>query len=400
MVPVSFSLALLILAQPLQTSATPATRLYVRTVPAGATVALDGKMLGTSEGLFIVPAGVATITVELGGHQSVTRQIEIQAQRITRLELELTKLAAAQPKVPQRPVGNEGKAANPTESASAAAAAYIANSKLPTAVGEAMAKVLRQHPDGTRWGGQVGSTVFGIALKHLPHGDIRQRVTPTLLELTHLWAVQELLRAKSLLDHYAATGLTDATTLRDAVVEAAGKLQVTGKAKGAVFQSAVQGDYAVAYVLAEEPALTARLLQPVELGVVRNAYRDRMHRQARELMKRSEWQEALLLWRHLHQRKLVSPELYLDAARCFRELGQSQDALRLLTEAIDTFEKNASPDFLEEAGDIALAIETQPGQALAERAFHMASDRLRDTVSPARAESNIPHDSALPEKTP
>jgi hypothetical protein len=215
-----------------------------------------------------------------------------------------------------------------------------------------------------------------------------------------LWAVQELLRAKSLLDRYADAGLTDATTLREAVVEAAGKLQVTGRTSGAVHQSSAQGDYAVAYVLAEEPALTAHLLQPVELELVRSAYRDVMHRQARELMKRSAWKEALLLWQHLHQRKLVSQRLYLDAVRCFKELGQPQDATHLLTEAIDSFEKEASPDFLEEAGDMALAIETEPAQALAERAYRMASDRLRETVSPRPTQGRDESKTTLPQNTP
>ena len=100
-----------------------------------------------------------------------------------------------------------------------------------------MLAVLRQHPSESRWSGRAGSTMFGIAVKPLPAGEIRRRVIPTLLELTHLWAVQELLRAKSLLDRYTATGLTDATTLREAVVDAAGTLQVTGLATGAIHQA-------------------------------------------------------------------------------------------------------------------------------------------------------------------
>jgi hypothetical protein len=379
---------------PLVTAPTPATRLYVRTVPPGATVILDGRSLGTSEGLFLVPPGVAKITIELDGHQPVTRQIEIPAQRITRVELELPKLVNARDKPPPG-TGNAAEAGV----ASSVVLTCLTRANLSEVVREAMLTVLRQHPGENRWCGHVGSTMFGIAVKPLPSGDVRQRVTPTLLELTHLWAMQELLRAKSLLDRYADAGLTDATTLREAIVEAAGKLQVTGQAIGAVHQSAVQGDYAVAYVLAEEPALTAHLLQPVELEVVRNAYRTVMHRQAQELMKRSAWKEALLLWQHLHQRKLVSPRLYLDATRCFKELGQQQDAVRLLTEAIDTFQKDAPPDFLEEAGDMALAIETAPAQALAERAYRMASERLRETVSPSYSQGRGQSPATLLENT-
>jgi hypothetical protein len=370
--------------QPLETAPTPATRLYVRTVPPGAKIFLDGKPLGTSEGLFLVPSGVAKISIELDGHEAETRRVEIPPQRITRIELVLR----PQPEPRARAKPNTGTSkpvlGNGLEpsSASTAASTRITKADLPKPVREAMLTVLRQHPGESRWSGRAGATIFGIAAKPLPSGKVRQRVTPALLELTHLWAVQEVLRAKSLLDRYAATGLTDATTLREAVVEAAGKLHVAGQASGAVHETAVQGDFAVAYVLGEEAALSVRLLQPVELDLVKGAYRDCMHRQAQDLMKRAAWQDALLLWQHLHQRKLVSPRLYLDAARCFKELGQKQDAIRLLTEAIDTFQENASPDFLEEAGDMALAIETTQAEALAERAYRMASERLRDTVSP------------------
>ena len=106
-----------------------------------------------------------------------------------------------------------------------------------------------------------------------------------MLELTHMRAVHELLTAKSLLDRYATLGLTDATTLRQAVVEAAGKLHVVGKANTVTHQAATEGNLAISYAMADEAALTAQLLQPDEVEKVRIAYRDVMHRQARELMK-------------------------------------------------------------------------------------------------------------------
>jgi hypothetical protein len=53
----------------------------------------------------------------------------------------------------------------------------------------------------------------------------------------------------------------------------------------------------------------------------------------------------------------------------------------VLSEAIDTFGKNATPEFLEKAGDMALAIETEQAQALAAKAYRMASEQLNETVS-------------------
>ena len=364
----------------------PATRLYVRTVPTGANVLLDGREIGKSDGLFPVAAGTRTLVVELDGYLPDERRVEIAADEITRVELQLKK----QPQVPGKTsvtvqpsnagIGVENKG----DADAKAATTYMTDANLATPVRDAILTVLRQHPDESRWSGREGKTLFAVVVKRLPEGKISQRTTPATLELTHMLCVHELLKAKSLLDQYAATGLIDATTLREAVVNAAGKLDVTGKMTGAVYQAALRGDFAIAYVLAEEPAMTAHLLQPVELEIVRTAYRDVMHRQAQRLMKQSNWRDALLLWQHLHKRKLVSQQLYLDAASCFKETGQVQDAIRVLTEAIDTFGKGGPPEFLEAAGDIALAIGTQGGESLAETAYGMASKQLMDTISPSK----------------
>lgn len=267
--------------------------------------------------------------------------------------------------------------------------AYLRRTTVAEPVRAAMLTVVRQHPGETRWSGRAGTTLFGIAARRLPEGKVAQRTVPALLELTHMWAVHELLTAKSLLDRYAALGLTDSTTLRQAVVEAAGTLRVSGKASTLQHQGAVEGGLAISYATAEEAALKAQLLQPDEIDKVRIAYRNVMHRRARELMQRSNWSDALLLWQHLHKRQLVSQQLYLDAARCFKELDKDADTIRVLTEAIETFGKDAAPEFLENAGDMALDIETEQAQALAEKAYRLASEQLRETVSSSSDQESI-----------
>ena len=283
------------------------------------------------------------------------------------------------------------KAENQTQDDAAGhtAAAYIARAALSEPVREAMLTVLRQHPGEQRWSGRSGSMLFAVAVKPLPRGENRQQAMPAMLELTHMLAVHELLGAKSLLDHYASLGLTDATTLRKAVIQAAGRLEVGGKTGGILHLTGIQDEFAVGYVVGDEQTLTAHLMRPPAMEVVKTAYRDIMHRQARDLMARSNWADALLLWNHLHQRKLVSQELYLDAALCFVKLGQTADATKVLGEAISSFASTAGAEFLERAGDLALGTKTPQGDMIAEKAYHLASDQLRESVSIAGADQ--PH---------
>lgn len=84
-------------AQPpqVETSADAKTRLYVKTLPPGAQITLDGKPLGASDGLFLVPAGTAKLTVQFDGAEPQVRQVEIAAGRITRVEIAAAAPAAS-----------------------------------------------------------------------------------------------------------------------------------------------------------------------------------------------------------------------------------------------------------------------------------------------------------------
>jgi hypothetical protein len=346
------------------------TRLYVSTAPVGAVVFLDGKKIGMSDGLFVVAPGAHVVSVRLDGHAPERRRVSAKTEQITRLKIVL------KPIMNPRPAPKEGEPAKAVE-------AFLRRGKINEKIRLSMLTVLRQHPSESRWSGQHDTALFAIVAKAMPTGDVRRRAMPAMLSLTHSLAVRELLKTKSLLNRYKQTGLTDATTLRQAVVMAAGRLHVVGRVKGMTHGAVVQDGFAVAYVTTEESNLTAHLLHQVELEKVRKAYRNIMHGQARELMKRRNWRDAVLLWRHLHTRKLVSQALYLDAGRCFSELKQYEDAVRILVEALDTFRAIATPEFLEQAGDIALGIDTSPAQELAKNAYLEASRKLLNTVSSA-----------------
>ena len=55
--------------------------------------------------------------------------------------------------------------------------------RLEHGIREAMQIVLRQHPTELRWSGRTGTTLFAMAAKRLPAGDIRSRAVPAMLEL-------------------------------------------------------------------------------------------------------------------------------------------------------------------------------------------------------------------------
>ena len=86
------------------------TWLFVRTHPPGATIELGGERLGNSNGLFLAPPGLHTLTVVLDGYRTERRPIEISEQRITRLVVELQRpsdgaaAASPPPAMPARPL--------------------------------------------------------------------------------------------------------------------------------------------------------------------------------------------------------------------------------------------------------------------------------------------------------
>ena len=85
-----FTLVCLAVSQPaVQKDADAKTQLYVKTTPPGATVVLDGKELGKSNGLFDVKSGAHKLALRLEGYAPDERSIEARPQQITRIEAAL-----------------------------------------------------------------------------------------------------------------------------------------------------------------------------------------------------------------------------------------------------------------------------------------------------------------------
>ncbi len=81
--------ACVVSASPVHQGETPSTRLYICTVPRGAEVAVDGKLLGRSDDLFLVPSGVRSVTVELDGYVPEVRRVEVRDGWIERITVRL-----------------------------------------------------------------------------------------------------------------------------------------------------------------------------------------------------------------------------------------------------------------------------------------------------------------------
>lgn len=110
------SVALGIVAVSVRSSENPLTQLYVRTIPAGAQVLLNGKPLGNSNGLYPVKPGDYRIVIDLDEYEPHEQQITIRNGRITRIELEFKK----QPQTAQPP-----SSATDTDDAPAVSAADV-----------------------------------------------------------------------------------------------------------------------------------------------------------------------------------------------------------------------------------------------------------------------------------
>jgi hypothetical protein len=78
-------------AQDVETTPQTKTQLYVKTVPTGAEVTLDGKVLGKSDNLFDVASGAHRLTLRLDGYVPEERLIDARDGEITRVEVRLKK---------------------------------------------------------------------------------------------------------------------------------------------------------------------------------------------------------------------------------------------------------------------------------------------------------------------
>jgi hypothetical protein len=92
-----FTAAMLVFGmQDVETAPQAKTQLYVKTVPDGAEVTLDGKLLGKSDALFDIASGPHRLSLQLEGYVPEGRLIDAREGEITRVELHLRKRSGKQ----------------------------------------------------------------------------------------------------------------------------------------------------------------------------------------------------------------------------------------------------------------------------------------------------------------
>ena len=82
--------------QDVETTPQTKTQLYVKTVPDGAEITLDGKVLGKSDGLYDVTSGAHRLTLRLEGYVPEERLIDAKDGEITRVEVRLKQRSGKQ----------------------------------------------------------------------------------------------------------------------------------------------------------------------------------------------------------------------------------------------------------------------------------------------------------------
>lgn len=234
---------------------------------------------------------------------------------------------------------------------------------------EAMKAAIGQHPETDRWSGSCGGTVFSVVAVEFPRDVPRVRARNGLISRAGLFAAAELVTSHALMAVWQKERLDDLTTLKAAVLAVTPRLESEGCVRFARKFSRIYGDFAVACIVADEQELCTELTQQAGRSIVKDAYRETMQRHISILMDRKEWESALASYRHLCERELTSPQLCLDAARCFIELNQLNEACQVSHEAYSKFKDIKDAAFFEAVGDILLLFEDEVSQNMAESAY-------------------------------
>ena len=181
-------------------SASSPTRLYVRTAPPGAKSRWKGNRWASPTRSSPSRPAPKRVLVELDGYLPEERRVEIRAEEITRVELQLKRRpeTAGQTGTPASPNAGKVDAEKKDDAASKAANAYLADADLPVAGSRRDAHSPSPAPDGDSLVGTGRYDHVRHRRKAIARADrFGSKPCRPMLNLTGMLAFQELLKAKS-----------------------------------------------------------------------------------------------------------------------------------------------------------------------------------------------------------
>lgn len=136
-------------------------------------------------------------------------------------------------------------------------------------------------------------------------------------------------------------------------------------------------DIAVALVWTDAQAVSVFRQKPPSHKQFLTAYCEALYPTAQAVFLRKEYEEALKIYRSMHDLDCPRPlPYYLDAAECFLHQGQLEDAALMSTYLLDRPRNILTAALVERAGDI---LSTADKQKKAKAAYELALDLLSDT---------------------
>ena len=195
---------------------------------------------------------------------------------------------------------------------------------------KAMLDALERHPTTDRWSGVTENQIFGIVVVPFTERDVTDGDLGMLRKTAQLLAMKELLLAKVLLDRFAESGLTDSSTLRQAVAEANESLLIHTKIDFSIKETYLDDKWIVGIVVADREKIVTTVSSRTQTEAVREAYRQLVRQNATTLIQKRKFEQALLRFRELRLAGLYDEECLTDVLRCFVGLDRVDDANKIV----------------------------------------------------------------------
>jgi tetratricopeptide (TPR) repeat protein len=255
---------------------------------------------------------------------------------------------------------------------------FLRRTPLSAAEQREIAEAIRSVSPRTEWVLSDGGTVCSIVLIPVQ----KDKRAALQLRLEEMARTKASLRAHHLLYLRAWSGAgrkaryANEESVAEALADWDGKREEGERLKPGLSVAAASKDWGFALVRTREDSLKTleKRIGGMSEGALDTAYCAALYPRARELFERGRYEEALPVYRELHDLRWARPVAYLDAAECFLRAGDPESAARLAAETVTELGGTMDHALLARAGDIALE---SGEEVLAERFYRRAIEKLR-----------------------